>query len=167
MAAEAALVARRCQETTQTTELDLSQCKLTQIPDAVFILVRSVVVTRCDLSQNVLTRVPPKLGQQFSQLTEFNVSNNRLGDLPEELGVMTSLVTLNMAANGFKRLPQVLLRMGSLRTLQAENNDISDIDASTISWLRKLTFINLADNPLSETTRKQLEQCGEDANIEF
>ena len=58
-------------------------------------------------------------------LLEFNVSNNRLSDLPEELGVMTSLVTLNMAANGFKRLPEVLLRMGSLRTLQAENNDIS------------------------------------------
>ncbi|KAK2179223.1 hypothetical protein NP493_504g02004 [Ridgeia piscesae] len=124
MAAEAALVARRCLDTTETGELNLSHCKLTQIPDAVFILVRSVEVTRCDLSHNVITRIPPKLGQQFPQLTELNVSNNNLSDLPAELDVMTSLVTLNMAANSFKILPEVLRRMSTLRNLHAANNDI-------------------------------------------
>ena len=57
--------------------------------------------------------------------SELNVRSNRLSDLPEELSLMTSLVTLNMAANMFKRIPEVLRSISSLTHLSAENNCIS------------------------------------------
>lgn len=49
--------------------LDLSECQLMQIPDAVYHLMRHTELKRCDLSGNVITKIPPKFAVKFSLIT--------------------------------------------------------------------------------------------------
>lgn len=48
---------------------DLSECQLMQVPDAVYHLMRHTELKRCDLSGNVITKIPPKFAFKFSLIT--------------------------------------------------------------------------------------------------
>ena len=48
---------------------DLSECQLMQVPDAVYHLMRHTELKRCDLSGNVITKIPPKFAIKFSLIT--------------------------------------------------------------------------------------------------
>ena len=69
MAEESALVARRCQEATETCKLSLRECGLRKFPDAVFFLLREVQLESVDLSRNQLKQIPAKLADKFSAVT--------------------------------------------------------------------------------------------------
>lgn len=49
--------------------LDLSECQLMQIPDAVYHLMRHTELKTCDLSGNVITKIPAKFAVKFSLIT--------------------------------------------------------------------------------------------------
>ena len=44
---------------------DLSQCQLTQLPDAVFLLMKNVSLSSCNLSGNLIQKIPAKLAINF------------------------------------------------------------------------------------------------------
>lgn len=48
---------------------DLSECQLIQVPDAVFHLMRHTELKTCDLSCNVITKIPPKIAVKFNFIT--------------------------------------------------------------------------------------------------
>lgn len=48
---------------------DLSECQLMQVPDAVYHLLRHTELQTCDLSGNVITKIPPKFTDNFSLIT--------------------------------------------------------------------------------------------------
>lgn len=48
---------------------DLSECQLMQVPDAVYHLMRHTELKRCNLSGNVITKIPPKFAVKFSLIT--------------------------------------------------------------------------------------------------
>ena len=45
---------------------DLSECQLTQVPDAVFLLMKSVTLQSCSLASNLITKIPAKLPINFT-----------------------------------------------------------------------------------------------------
>lgn len=48
-----------------------------QVPDAVYHLMRHTELKSCDLSGNVITKIPPKFAVKFSLITgEFQIINN-------------------------------------------------------------------------------------------
>ena len=47
---------------------DLSSCKLNQIPDAVFMLMKNSELVSCNLSDNLLKRLPVKFTNVFTTL---------------------------------------------------------------------------------------------------
>ena len=49
--------------------LDLSECELTQIPDAVYVMLKETTVQSCDLSKNLLQNLPKKFCSKFSKVT--------------------------------------------------------------------------------------------------
>lgn len=48
---------------------DLSECQLVQVPDAVYHLMRNTELKSCDLSSNVIKKIPPKFAMKFSLIT--------------------------------------------------------------------------------------------------
>lgn len=53
---------------------DLSECSLIQVPDAVYHLMRHTELKSCDLSGNVITKIPPKFAVKFNLITGTRVS---------------------------------------------------------------------------------------------
>ena len=48
---------------------DLSECQLTQIPDAIFLLMKNTSLQSCNLAGNLITKIPTKLATSFSLIT--------------------------------------------------------------------------------------------------
>ncbi len=49
--------------------LDLSDCQLIQVPDAIYFMMKDNPLTACNLSSNVITKIPAKFPLKFSLLT--------------------------------------------------------------------------------------------------
>ena len=54
---------------------DLSQCELVSIPVAVFMLMNSTQLEVCNLSANLLKRIPPKIAIEFTTLSGMEFPN--------------------------------------------------------------------------------------------
>ncbi|XP_006817519.2 uncharacterized protein LOC102806781 [Saccoglossus kowalevskii] len=67
-AAEVAKVANKCREAQADKQLDLSDCNLKAIPDAVYIFFRETSPEICNLSLNVLKIIPAKFPSNFNNL---------------------------------------------------------------------------------------------------
>ena len=77
--------------------LDLSNCQLTQVPDAVFLLMKNVNIHSCNLSNNLITKIPPKLPNNFCLIKVLDLSNNKLTSLPREMTNCSMMETLDMS----------------------------------------------------------------------
>ncbi|KAH8362412.1 leucine-rich repeat-containing protein 20 isoform X1 [Drosophila serrata] len=150
-------VVQRCEEAKENRKLDLSQCELMQIPDAVYHLMRNTELQTCNLSGNVLKSVSPKFSQKFSLITDLNLSHNKLTRLPEELKNLTSLTILNISHNSFIVLPQVVFKLQSLTHLDAQHNAILEIDTEEAISSSGLVLVDLRFNPLSRNFRRKLQ----------
>lgn len=58
------------------------------------------------------------------RLLEVSVSSNKLRELPEELGALRRLRTLEARKNQLQRLPETLSRLGELTLLDCRENSI-------------------------------------------
>lgn len=47
---------------------DLSDCELTKVPDAVYMMLKETLVESCNLSQNILQSLPRKLCSKFCRI---------------------------------------------------------------------------------------------------
>ncbi|KAK0160081.1 hypothetical protein PV328_007526 [Microctonus aethiopoides] len=138
----------RCEVAENNKNLDLSECQLMQVPDAVYHLMRHTELKSCDLSGNVITKIPPKLAVKFSLITELNLSHNQISKLPDELAELQELLRLDISHNAFIALPSVVCRIPQLKRLQANNNSIIDIDAERIKRAPSLEFVDLRENTI-------------------
>ena len=48
---------------------DLSDCQLQQVPDAIFMLMQNTSLVSCNLSHNVINKIPAKLAIKWTLLT--------------------------------------------------------------------------------------------------
>lgn len=142
-------VVSRCEEAQDNCNLDLSECQLMQVPDAVYHLMRHTELKRCDLSGNVITKIPAKFAVKFSLITELNLSHNQMSILPEELAELQALERLNISHNTFIDLPPVTCQIPQLKRLLANNNFIVDVDIERLKRAPALEYIDLQANPLS------------------
>merc|ERR1711978_449781 len=112
---------------------DLSECELTQVPDAICYMMRDTPLTACNLSSNVIMKIPPKFPDKFNCITELNVSHN-----------------------SFIALPNCLLNLPKIVKLNAKKNFIADVDVELISTCDTLENLNLEDNPLARDCQERL-----------
>ncbi|XP_034489956.1 leucine-rich repeat-containing protein 20 isoform X2 [Drosophila innubila] len=150
-------VIERCENATKDSHLDLSQCELMQIPDAVYHLMRNTELQTCDLSGNVLKKVTPKFALKFSAITDLNLSHNQLSRLPDEFANLSALTTLNISHNSFIVLPQVVFKLQKLATLDVQHNAILEIDTEDAITSDCLAVVDLRNNPLSRNCRRKLQ----------
>ncbi|XP_017126614.1 leucine-rich repeat-containing protein 20 isoform X1 [Drosophila elegans] len=150
-------VVHRCEDAKENHKLDLSNCELMQIPEAVYHLMRNTELQTCDLSGNVLKSVSPKFSQKFSHITDLNLSHNKLSRLPDEFAGLTALIKLNISNNSFIVLPQVVFKLQNLASLDAQNNAILEIDTEEAIASDCLALVDLRNNPLSRNCRRRLQ----------
>ncbi|XP_014233281.1 leucine-rich repeat-containing protein 20 [Trichogramma pretiosum] len=155
-------VVSRCEEAQDNCNLDLSECQLMQVPDAVYHLMRNTELKSCDLSGNVITKIPPKFAVKFSLITELNLSNNTMSKLPEELAELQELEKLDISHNAFIALPTVCLRIPHLKRLVATNNAIVDLDVEQLRYAPQLEYLDLRSNPLPAKLHEQLARLQEE-----
>lgn len=84
---------------------------------------------------------------RWAGVSELDLSQLNLKELPESLQTLKNLTILNCSANRLTRLPEWIGRLKQLRFLVLSNNKISSYD---IADLPKLTHLFLSSNALRE-----------------
>ncbi|CAD7087314.1 unnamed protein product [Hermetia illucens] len=167
MAHEVVRVIGRCDEAAETQHLDLSECELMQIPDAVYHLMRHTELKTCDLSSNVIKKIPPKFAVKFSLITDLNLSHNQMSKLPDELADLGSLKRLDISHNSFIVLPPVVFKMPKLEELRANNNEIIEIDTDQMITSNSLEVVDMRNNPLTRSCYMRLKNAKVNFRIEL
>merc|ERR1712047_192817 len=62
-------VVHRCDDAKEDNNLDLSDYQLQQVPDAIFMLMQNTTLVSCNLSHNVINKIPAKLAIKWTLLT--------------------------------------------------------------------------------------------------
>jgi Leucine-rich repeat (LRR) protein len=69
----------------------------------------------------------------FGSLTSLDASNNCLGSLPSGINILTNLVSMNLSANFFEVIPDVLCELLSLKTALFELNPVAMVSTKCVS----------------------------------
>uniref|UniRef100_A0A8B9NDU9 Calponin-homology (CH) domain-containing protein n=1 Tax=Accipiter nisus TaxID=211598 RepID=A0A8B9NDU9_9AVES len=137
------VAAARRWDLSDTTQADLSRNRFGEVPEAACHLVsleglslyhnclRSVspaianlqALTHLDLSRNQLTSLPACLC--LLPLRVLNASNNRLAQLPENIGALSALRQLDVSCNELRALPASVGQLKSLRDLNLRRNQLT------------------------------------------
>ncbi|XP_054662681.1 leucine-rich repeat and calponin homology domain-containing protein 4 isoform X2 [Grus americana] len=137
------VAAARRWDLSDTTQADLSRNRFGEVPEAACRLVsleglslyhnclRSVspaianlqALAHLDLSRNQLTSLPACLC--LLPLRVLNASNNRLAQLPENIGALSALRQLDVSCNELRALPAGVGQLKSLRDLNLRRNQLT------------------------------------------
>ena len=152
-------VVNKVDEAKESGVLDLSQCSLIQVPEAVYFILRAAEIQKCNLSNNLITKITPQFGGScFLQLTSLDVSTNRLSTLPRELAACTHLTSVDISTNNFVEIPSVLLEMEAITDINAKSNFIAEVNDEDIESNETLEVVNLENNPLSPACHDRLHR---------
>ncbi|KAK4805161.1 hypothetical protein QYF61_013276 [Mycteria americana] len=141
------VAAARRWDLSDTTQADLSRNRFGEVPEAACRLVsleglslyhnclRSVspaianlqALAHLDLSRNQLTSLPACLC--LLPLRVLNASNNRLAQLPENIGALGALRQLDVSCNELRALPASVGQLKSLRDLNLRRNQLTVLPA--------------------------------------
>ncbi|MEU7827318.1 leucine-rich repeat domain-containing protein, partial [Catellatospora sp. NPDC049133] len=127
------------------TELDLSDLRLTRLPDSFTTL---TALTTLNLGHNKLTELPDSLGN-LTTLTTLNLGNNELAQLPDSLGDLTALTELDLGDNQLTSLPGWLGNLTTLTELDLGDNQLTSLPG-WLGNLTTLTTLDLRNNKLTQ-----------------
>ena len=154
-------VVNRVEEADESGVLDLSDCSLVHVPEAVYFILkqRNSEILRCNLSNNLISKITPKFGGVcFLNITSLDVSTNRLSALPRELSQCTQLSSVDISANNFVEIPNVLMEIETVTDINAKNNFIAEVNDNELETCDSLEVINLEGNPLSTRCRERIQR---------
>ncbi|XP_030630728.1 leucine-rich repeat-containing protein 20 [Chanos chanos] len=154
MAQAVAKVARRINSTVEEGKdsVDLSGCNLISFPDGVFKMLRSVTpnIHKITLANNELKALSSKFFSTFTHLRELDLQGNVLSKLPDELGVMEHLISINLSNNKFTIFPLGLTQVPSLQHINLEGNGIAELPLEKLSAMPALRCVDMRSNPLDK-----------------
>lgn len=100
-----------------------------------------------DLSDAGISELPDEIGH-LTNLGSLNLFNNRLTALPERIGKVTYLRSLNLTRNKLTALPESIGNLSNLRELDLNDNQLTALPES-IGKLSNLRSLDLRNNPLT------------------
>ncbi|KAI8141502.1 phosphatase 2C-domain-containing protein [Fennellomyces sp. T-0311] len=101
------------------TDLDLSSCMLSSLPEDVFLY--TPLLEELVLDSNTLNSIPTSIGA-LHKLLRLSVQNNILDSLPSEISKLSELKILDAQKNNLKSLPKEIWLCASLQTLNCSSN---------------------------------------------
>jgi Leucine-rich repeat (LRR) protein len=123
--------------------IDLSYCRLVEIPDFVFGATTLKVLI---LDHNSIRKLPKELNG-LDSLKRIYWRSNDLGVLKPKMAKMPRLEKLVLDQNGLSKLPN-LKRFPALRILELKQNMFADIQVNKLKKNSALRELTLAENPL-------------------
>jgi Leucine-rich repeat (LRR) protein len=106
-----------------------------------------LVLSNLDLNTEDLKSLIPQI-KEIPNLRDVNISDNRLNEVPDEIGALNSITSLDARNNNIQTLHNGVGNLINLETLYLDSNKITDIPAS-IENLKNLKFLGLYDNELT------------------
>ncbi|VDP12470.1 unnamed protein product [Onchocerca flexuosa] len=151
-------VMHRCEAAKASGYLDLSDCGVMYIADAIYLVLKGYEINKCNLRNNSLTKFPKKMVERFSNMIMFNVEGNAIEEFPVEVGEWTEMQGMNLSNNKLTTFPVGIFNMKQLSYLNLSGNNITEIDIDRLyTSLPNLTQLLLFGNPVAETMKTELE----------
>lgn len=114
------------------------------------------------MSGNKLTSLPNSLGNLVELLT-LNASKNQITSIPS-LENLTRLSTLSLEHNSISEVPEFLGHLTGLQVLNLQSNQLTEVP-SVLGLSPKLRELNLENNPFKDKKFIKLLQSGKTKNI--
>jgi Leucine-rich repeat (LRR) protein len=111
-------------------------------------IARGEKLTRVDLSDCGLTSIPDAVFQLGECLELLNLGGNMISTLPDSMVAFKKLRILFFAQNKFTHIPKVLGKLSSLYMLSFKSNQLCMIDDASLS--PSICWLILTDNDISE-----------------
>ena len=128
-----------------STELDLSDLKLTEIPESITDLKN---LNKLDFHNNLIKDIPEYI-IKLKTLKELYVYENRLTEIPEYVVELKKIRKLSFGNNKLCVIPEAISKLNNLKELYLYNNKLTDI-SKYITKLKNLNKLNIANNLLKE-----------------
>ncbi|KAM9462875.1 leucine-rich repeat-containing protein 20 isoform 1-T2 [Clarias gariepinus] len=150
-----ATVARRINATMEDglDTLDLSDCNLISFPDGVLKMIRSCAdkIHTITLANNKLKSLSSKFFTMFTQLRELDVQGNTLTKLPDAVGDVQHLTSINLSNNNFSVFPEQLTNIQTLQNINMSGNQIAEVPWERVCAMSSLSALDLRSNPLTSS----------------
>ena len=141
-------------------KLDLENNQLKSLPESI---VNCKYLNEIKLRGNHITSLPDSLAQLTTYYFNIDISHNELTKVPDVLGKIKQLRTLNLSHNQLTVLPDELSKAQQLYYLRAANNQITELPAD-FHMMVKLSSIDLSYNQI-RTLPDQLPPAFQDSNV--
>ncbi|MGB3493322.1 MAG: leucine-rich repeat domain-containing protein, partial [Elainellaceae cyanobacterium] len=105
-------------------------------------------LTELDLSNNQIEELPDSI-TQLHNLTELDLSNNQIEEIPECIAQLQNLTKLDLRDNQIKEIPECIAQLQNLTKLDLGENQIKEIP-ECIAQLQNLTELSLGENQINE-----------------
>ncbi|CAH1959487.1 unnamed protein product [Acanthoscelides obtectus] len=126
--------------------VDLCKNKFTIVPEGLKILANDL--TELNLSENQIKELPDFL-KDFAQLKFLDLSRNMLTGLPDSFTALTSMRELVLSNNRLTSIPKCISGMVGLEILLLNENCIASIDIDVLQELKRLATLDLTNNSIS------------------
>jgi leucine-rich repeat protein SHOC2 len=104
-------------------------------------------ITDLDLTEYRLSNLPESIGE-LTNLRSLKLGYNNIDNLPRSIGKLVNLRNLQLNRNSIKELSKSIEQLTNLQELNLEGNGLNNLPES-IGRLTNLRELNLADNRLS------------------
>ncbi len=141
-------------------KLDLENNQLKSLPESV---VNCKYLNEIKLRGNHITSLPTSLAELTTYYFNIDISHNGLTEVPEVLGKIKQLRTLNLSHNQLTSLPDELSKAQQLYYLRAANNQITELPID-FHLMVKLSSIDLSYNQI-KALPDQLPPAFQDSNV--
>lgn len=143
----------------------LTDCALTELPESVCELVQ---LERLEAWGNKLKTLPKNMPNLVNltelelsknefkwptdvcavgSLRELGLSDNKISEIPPQIGQLQRLVALDLSYNQIKRIPAELGALPELVSLDLSSNQLKSIPEPVLSQMTKLTQLFIGGNP--------------------
>eukprot|EP00092_Neocalanus_flemingeri_P018412 GFUD01019926.1.p1 GENE.GFUD01019926.1~~GFUD01019926.1.p1 ORF type:complete len:241 (-),score=64.16 GFUD01019926.1:339-1061(-) len=100
-----------------------------------------------DLSNNKIGSLPQNIGA-FKMMKTLTLSKNKLSAIPEDLGKLSKLENLNLSFNFIQSVPNSFQQLKHLKEITLSHNQLTTFPLSLLN-LKQLAIVDLSSNRLT------------------